>query len=137
MAEDTKPIDTVSAGDEHADEPVDATTGTPASAGKSKGRRKSGVIPEHRNKKLNKKASKAKMTHVDAKPGDYFLIRLKGFPLWPGIVCDETMLPISLLKSRPVTAARPDGTYRVDYEDGGPKVKDRTFPVMYLFTNEL
>jgi hypothetical protein len=29
-----------------------------------------------------------------------------------------------------------DGTYRDDYEDGGSKVKDRTFPVMYLHTNE-
>ncbi|KAH8602880.1 hypothetical protein B0O99DRAFT_14557 [Bisporella sp. PMI_857] len=109
---------------------------TPASADKSKARRKSSGIPEHKTKKLNKKASKAKMTHTDAKPGDYFMIKLKGYPLWPGIVCDETMLPSTLLKSRPVTAARPDGTYRADYEDGGSKVKDRTFPVMYLHTNE-
>jgi hypothetical protein len=29
-----------------------------------------------------------------------------------------------------------DGTYRDGYEDGGSKVKDRTFPVMYLHTNE-
>lgn len=111
--------------------------GTAALAEGSKARRKSGGVPEHKTKKLNKKASKAKMTHVDAKPGDYFMIRLKGHPAWPTIICDESMLPSSLLKSRPVTAAGPDGTYRPGYEDGGSKVKDRTFPVMYLHTNEL
>ncbi|PQE20904.1 pwwp domain-containing protein [Rutstroemia sp. NJR-2017a BBW] len=115
-------------------EPADGTADTPASASKSKSRRKSG-IPEHK-KKLNKKQSKAKMTHIDAKPGDYFFVRLKGYPLWPAIVCDEAMLPTTLLRTRPVTAMRADGTYRADYEDGGPKAKDRTFPVMYLYTNE-
>ena len=133
MKDEMKPDDSVPAADESL-EPVD---GTPASAGKSKARRKSGGVPEHKNKKLNKKASKAKITHTDAQPGDYFYVRLKGYPLWPAIVCDETMLPNTLIKSRPVTAARPDGTYRADYEDGGAKVKDRTFPVMYLHTNEL
>ena len=135
MKEDIKPAestDGVPAADESADFEVD----TPALVDKSKARRKSGAVPEHK-KKLNKKASKAKMTHIDAQPGDYFFVRLKGFPLWPAIVCDETMLPSTLLKSRPVTAARPDGSYRADYEDGGSKVKDRTFPVMYLYTNEL
>ncbi|TGO62949.1 hypothetical protein BCON_0016g00420 [Botryotinia convoluta] len=121
------------AADESA-ELADAAASTPASASKSKGRRKSGV-PEHK-KKLNKKQSKAKLTHTDAKPGDYFYVRLKGYPLWPAIVCDEDMLPSTLIKSRPVTAMRADGTYRSDYEDGGSKAKDRTFPVMYLFTNE-
>lgn len=120
-----------------ADDSLDGAASTPASGGKSKARRKSSGIPEHKNKKLNKKASKARMTHTDAQPGDYFFVRLKGYPLWPAIVCDESMLPQTLLKSRPVTAARTDGTYRADYEDGGPKVKDRTFPVMYLHTNEL
>jgi len=114
-----------------------AAVDTPASGDKSKSRRKSGGIPEHKSKKLNKKASKAKMTHIDAQPGDYFMIRLKGYPLWPGIVCDESMLPNTLLKSRPVTALGKDGTYRADYADGGAKVNDRTFPVMYLHTNEL
>jgi PWWP domain len=117
-------------------EPTGDAIDTPASAGKSKARRKSG-IPEHKGKKLNKKASKAKMSHSDAKPGDYFYVRLKGYPLWPAIVCDESMLPNTLIKSRPVTAARPDGSYRADFEDGGPKAKDRSFPVMYLHTNEL
>lgn len=130
--EDLKAADAARIASDLADPGVD----TPASAGKFKGRRKSGG-PEHKNKKLNKKASKAKMTHTDAKPGDYFMVRLKGYPPWPAIICDESMLPSSLIKSRPVTAAGPDGTYRADYEDGGSKVKDRTFPVMYLFTNEL
>ena len=114
-----------------------ATVDTLTPADKSKSRRKSSTVPEHKSKKLNKKASKAKMTHIDAQPGDYFMIRLKGYPLWPGIVCDESMLPNTLLKSRPVTALGKDGTYRADYADGGAKVNDRTFPVMYLHTNEL
>lgn len=116
----------------------DAAVSTEAVANKSaKARRKSGGIPEHKSKKLNRRASKAKMIHTDAKPGDYFMVRLKGYPLWPGIICDEAMLPNTLLKNRPVTAARPDGTYREDYADGGARVNDRTFPVMYLHTNEL
>lgn len=119
-----------------AGDSVDAITDAPT-GGKAKGKgRKSGGVPEHKSKKLNKKASKAKMMHTDAKPGDHFFVRLKGYPLWPAIVCEESMLPDTLLKTRPVTAARADGTYRADYEDGGPKVKDRSFPVMYLQTNE-
>ncbi|POS84875.1 hypothetical protein EPUL_002688, partial [Erysiphe pulchra] len=113
-----------------------STPNNASSANKSKARRKSSGVPEHRTKKINKKASKAKMTHIDAKPGDYFYVRLKGYPLWPAIVCDEEMLPKSLLKSRPVTAARADGSYREDFMDGAPKAKDRSFPVMYLYTNE-
>jgi hypothetical protein len=133
MTDDTKPNEDAPA----AEGSAEPTVGTPASTSKSQGRRKSGGVPEHKGKKLNKKASKAKMTHTDAQPGDYFYVRLKGYPLWPAIVCDESMLPNTLLKSRPASAARPDGTYRAEYEDGGPKVKDRTFPVMYLHTNEL
>jgi hypothetical protein len=138
---DTK-MDTETKGDEAASAAVgegtaDPATGTPASGNKSKARRKSAGVPEHKSKKLNKKASKVKMSHADAKPGDYYFIRLKGYPLWPGIVCDESMLPQSLITTRPVTAARADGTYRADYEDGGKKVHERTFPVMYLHTNEL
>jgi len=120
-----------------ADESIISAVDTSAPADKSKTRRKSGGIPEHKSKKLNKKASKAKMTHIDAKPGDYYYIRLKGYPLWPGIVAAEDMLPQLLLKTRPVTAADPEGNYRADFADGGNKVNSRTFPVMYLFTNEL
>lgn len=75
--------------------------------------------------------------NLDAKPGDYFWARLKGYPPWPAIICDEDMLPESLLGTRPVTAMRPDGTYRTDYEDAGKNARDRTYAVMYLGTNEL
>lgn len=106
---------------------------------KSKARRKSSAVPEHLKggKKLNKKPSKAKILHLDAKPGQHFFAKLKGFPPWPVIVCEENMLPPNMLSTRPVTAARPDGTYREDFADGGKRIADRTFPVMYLHTNEL
>ncbi len=106
---------------------------------KSKARRKSSAVPDHLKggKKLNKKPSKAKILHLDAKPGQHFFAKLKGFPPWPVIVCEENMLPPNMLSTRPVTAARPDGTYREDFADGGKRVADRTFPVMYLHTNEL
>ncbi|GKT42166.1 PX domain-containing protein [Colletotrichum spaethianum] len=107
-----------------------------ATADKSKSRRRSSGVPEHKGKKLSKKASKAKFFHTNAQPGDHFLVKLKGYPQWPVIVCDEEMLPETLLKSRPVTARRADGTYREDYADGGKRQNDRTFPVMYLRTNE-
>ncbi|KKA26736.1 hypothetical protein TD95_000874 [Thielaviopsis punctulata] len=74
--------------------------------------------------------------YLDAKPGDQFLVKLKGFPAWPAIIADEDMLPTRLLSTRPVTAKRADGTYREDYADGGKRMNDRTFPVMYLYTNE-
>jgi hypothetical protein len=109
-----------------------------AGADKSKEKRKSiGGSSSAKAKKLNKKQSKPRMLHLDAKPGDHYFVKLKGFPQWPVIICDEDMLPASLLKSRPVTAKRADGTYREDYADGGKNVADRTFPVMYLHTNEL
>ena len=116
---------------------TDATPATPATASKSNARRKSSGVSEHNKKKLNRKQSKAKMSHLDAKPGDYFFIKLKGYPKWPGIIAADDMLPEAILKSRPVTAARIDGTYREDYADGGKNVLDRTFPVMFLETNEL
>ena len=135
---DTKESDAASASAPATDgaEPT-ADDNLPASAGKSKARRKSGGVPEHKGRKLNKKASKAKITHTDAKPGDYFYIRLKGYPLWPGIVVDESMLPQTLIQHRPVTAQRADGSYREDFADGGARINDRSFPVMYLHTNEL
>ena len=107
-----------------------------ATPDKSKARRKSTGVASSA-KKLNKKASKARILHLDAKPGDHFFVKLKGFPQWPAIICDEDMLPQALLTSRPVTARRADGTYRDDYADGGKRAGDRTFPVMYLHTNEL
>lgn len=116
-----------------AEEQATASADTPAS--KNKNRRKS--TGEPKGKALNRKGSKARLTHLDAKPGDYFLVKLKGFPAWPAIVCDESMLPHALVSTRPVTAARPDGTYTEAYADGGKRANDRSFPVMYLHTNEL
>ncbi|ELR10489.1 hypothetical protein VC83_04786 [Pseudogymnoascus destructans] len=111
-------------------------TATPSSANKSKARRKSSGVPEHKGRKLNKKESKAKMSNIHAQPGEYYFIKLRGFPKWPGIVASEDMLPDAILKSRPVTTAKPDGTYREDFAEGGKNTLDRTFPVMFLETNQ-
>ncbi|KAJ5232609.1 hypothetical protein N7468_005565 [Penicillium chermesinum] len=127
-----------------AEAPADATTSTkdgePAPAGSANGtpsasknrRRSSGVT----DKKLSRKKSQSRITHLDAKPGDYYLARLRSYAPWPAIICDEEMLPQSLLDSRPVTAAQPDGTYRADYADGGKRAHERTYPVMFFGTNE-
>lgn len=127
-----------------ADEPaaeapadVAAAAATGPTPSKSHAKRKSVGAADMKGKKLNKKASKARILHIDAQPGEHFFVKLKGFPQWPVIICDDDMLPASLIKSRPVTAKRADGTYRDDYQDGAKKVADRTFPVMYLHTNEL
>ncbi|KAI0432952.1 hypothetical protein F5Y09DRAFT_113895 [Xylaria sp. FL1042] len=118
-----------------ADAGEDDTNEAAPTATKSQPRRKSTSVAD-KGKKLNRKASKAKILHVDAKPGDHYFAKLKGFPPWPVVICEEDMLPHNMLNSRPVTAARPDGTYREDFADGGKRVGDRTFPVMYLHTNE-
>lgn len=107
----------------------EAATETPNA--KNKGRRKSA------GGGLNRKGSKARLTHHNAQPGDHFLVKLKGFPQWPVIICDESMLPPALTNARPVSAAKADGTYAEAYAEGGKRATDRTFPVMYLFTNEL
>lgn len=123
-----------------ADAPTTSENATAVATPKNKtpARRKSTAGADSaKGKKLNKKASKAQITHLDAKPGDHYFIKLKGFPQWPCIICDEDMLPHALLKSRPVSAARQDGTYRDDYADGGKRAHDRSFPIMYLATNEL
>ena len=126
-------------------EPAEATeateaNGTPASSSKKQtnGKRKSGAtVPEHKGKKLNKKKSMPKITHLDAKPGEFYFARLKSYPPWPSVVCDEQMLPTSLLTTRPVTTRQEDGTYKEAYADGGKRAHERTFPVMFLHTNEL
>lgn len=100
-------------------------------------RRKSSGSSEPKGKKLNKKQSKARILNLNAQPGDHYLVKLKGFPPWPAVICDEDMLPGPIIASRPVTAKRADGTYREDFADGGKRANDRTFPVMYLYTNEL
>ncbi|KAF3762398.1 hypothetical protein M406DRAFT_264694 [Cryphonectria parasitica EP155] len=114
----------------------DAAAATATPKNKAPARRKSTAGESAKGKKLNKKASKAAILHTDAKPGEHYFIKLKGFPQWPCIICDEDMLPHALLKSRPVSAARPDGQYREDFADGGKRAADRTFPIMYLATNE-
>ncbi|EQL02922.1 PWWP domain-containing protein [Ophiocordyceps sinensis CO18] len=105
-------------------------------ATKAKSSRRKSTAGDSKGKPLNKKGSKARLTHIDAQPGDHFLVKLKGFPAWPAVICDETMLPAALINSRPASAARPDGSYSEAYADGGKRVQDRSFPVMYLYTNE-
>ena len=129
-AADPKP-ETIEPNGQEANKPTSEQVATP------KPPRRKSTGPAASAKKLNKKASKARITHLDAQPGDHFFVKLKGFPQWPAIICDEDMLPQALLDSRPVTAKRADGTYREDYADGGKRAGDRTFPVMYLYTNEL
>ncbi|KAE8383040.1 hypothetical protein BDV26DRAFT_180109 [Aspergillus bertholletiae] len=117
--------------------PAPEANGAPASAKKSGGtkRKSTGAVPEHKSK-LNRKKSQARITNLNAKPGEYYLARLRSYPPWPSIICDEEMLPKSLLGTRPVTAQRSDGTYREDYADGGKRAHERTFPVMFFETNE-
>ncbi|KAI1432403.1 hypothetical protein GGR50DRAFT_697099 [Xylaria sp. CBS 124048] len=119
---------------EMEDKPADPTADSETAA-KPQPRRKS-TAGTDKSKKLSRKASKAKILHVDAKPGDHYFAKLKGFPPWPVVICEEGMLPRNMANSRPVTAARADGTYREDFADGAKRVGDRTFPVMYLHTNE-
>jgi hypothetical protein len=117
--------------------PVKAPADTPSTRAKpANEKRKSTAGSPEKGKKLSKKASKAQLL-VNAKPGGQFLVKLKGYPLWPAIIIDEAMMPESLLKSRPVTAARPDGTFHENYAEGGKRMQDRTFPVMYYRTHEL
>ncbi|KAE8419786.1 hypothetical protein BDV36DRAFT_127625 [Aspergillus pseudocaelatus] len=117
--------------------PAPEANGTPASAKKSGGskRKSTGTVPEHKSK-LNRKKSQARITNLHAKPGEYYLARLRSYPPWPSIICDEEMLPKTLLDTRPVTAQRSDGTYREDYAEGGKRAHERTFPVMFFETNE-
>ncbi|KAI9780827.1 MAG: hypothetical protein M1835_004425 [Candelina submexicana] len=107
-----------------------------AETGANKKKRKSSTaVPEHKFKKLNKKKSQV-LTHLDALPGEFYFARLKGFSPWPSVICDEEMLPQSLLNIRPVTTKQPDGTYRPPYAEGGKRILERTFPIMFLQTNE-
>jgi PWWP domain len=139
--EDTEMKDATEPAVDNADAAPEDTAleanGTSAAKKASNGRRKSGGVPEHKNKKLNKKKSMSRITHLDAQPGGYYFARLKSYPPWPSIICDEDMLPDSLLTTRPITTKKADGTYNEAYSDGGKKVTDRTFPVMFLYTNEL
>lgn len=117
-------------------EPAPPPQSTPASIKKAANgstKKKSAGVPEHKTKKLNKKKSQPKLTHLDAEPGDLFLARMKGHPQWPSIIADEEMLPQSLIDTRPVTTKLPDGTFKKpEYGDGGKRAFERTFPVMFL-----
>ncbi|KAL8999679.1 MAG: hypothetical protein Q9169_001496 [Polycauliona sp. 2 TL-2023] len=115
-----------------------ATTQTPASSKKASNgsSKKKSAVPEHKTKKLNKKASSKRITNLDAEPGQYYLARMKGHPAWPSVICDEEMLPMSLLDTRPVTTKLPDGSYKkAEYADGGKRAHDRTYPIMFLTNN--
>lgn len=133
MNDAEEPPATAASGSSQAAAP---TNGTPASSKKASNgssKKKSSGVPEHKTKKLNKKRSKAQLTQLDAQPGEYYFARMKGHPPWPAVICDEEMLPQSLLNSRPVTTKQPDGTFRKpEYADGGKRAHERTFPVMFL-----
>ncbi|EUC47668.1 hypothetical protein COCMIDRAFT_3460 [Bipolaris oryzae ATCC 44560] len=126
----------VAASDDAAAAPASdapATNGTPA----PKKARKSGAgIPEHKKKTPAKKAKKAPELRLNVSPGDMHMVAMRGYQPWPVIVCDEEMLPESLLSKRPVSARRIDGTYREDFLEGGKNAKDRRYPIMFLGTNE-
>ncbi|KKZ65044.1 hypothetical protein EMCG_09067 [[Emmonsia] crescens] len=126
--------------DEKAEAPAptgDGANGTPAAPRRSSnGKRKSTGGADSKGKKLNRKKSSARITHLDAKPGEYYTARLKSYAPWPSIICDEEMLPPTLLSTRPVTTKQKDGTYKEAYSDGGKRVHERTFPIMFLYTNE-
>ncbi|KAK4994104.1 hypothetical protein LTR66_005789 [Elasticomyces elasticus] len=123
---------------EVADDSFVATTNAPGS--NKNGKRKSSAgVPEHKTKKIQKKKSipnGMNQLNLDAKPGEFYWARLRGYPPWPSVICDEDMLPESLLSTRPVSTARVDGSYREDFMPSGKNYKDRTFPVMFLGTNE-
>ena len=114
--------------------PVPQTNG--ASTTKNGKRKSVGGVPEHKNKKLNRKQSKIDL-NLDIKPGELWLAVMKGYKNWPCIICDEEMLPESLLSKRPVSAMRPDGSYRPDFDTGGKNARDRRYPIMFLGPNEL
>lgn len=118
-----------------------ATNGTATTPAKksSNGKRKSaGGVPEHKTKKTPAKSKKkVPELRLDAGPGDMYMVAMRGYQPWPVIVCDEEMLPESLLSKRPVSAKRIDGTYREDFLEGGKNAKDRRYPIMFLGTNEL
>lgn len=123
-------LEEFAASDEKAQQPESA------SGSKDKKRKSIGGVPEHKNKKLNKKKSMPTL-RLECKAGEFYWARLKGYPAWPAIICDEEMLPESLLATRPVSTARPDGSLRDDFKEGGKNAKERTFPIMFLHTNEL
>ncbi|KAJ5922701.1 hypothetical protein N7516_010404 [Penicillium verrucosum] len=118
--------------DAEAAAPAEAN-GTPASAKKSSKNRRTSTGA---TQKLSRKKSQSRITHLDAKPGQIYLARLRSYAPWPAIICDEGILPPSLLETRPVTAMQKDGSYKGEYGDDGRRAHERTFPVMFFDTNE-
>lgn len=117
-----------------------ATNGTSATpkAANGNGKRKSGAgVPEHKKKTPAKKKKAAPELRLNVSPGEMYMVAMRGYQPWPVIICDEEMLPESLLSKRPVSAKRIDGTYRDDFLEGGKNAKDRRYPIMFLYTNEL
>ena len=136
--QDTEMQDILDTGDPQGVESSPAVpppNGTPAPSKRAStggSSRKKSAIPEHKTKKLNKKKSRLN-TNLNAQPGEYYIARMKGHPPWPSVICDEDMLPQSLLTTRPVTATLEDGTFkRPEYADGGKRSHERTFPIMFL-----
>lgn len=128
--------DVSEAADHTASPAAPITNGTPAPAKRASVggslKKRAAAVPEHKSKKLNKKKSKP-LTNLSAEPGEYYIARMKGHPPWPSIICDEGMLPQSLLTSRPVTAQLADGSFKKpEYADGGKRAYERTFPIMFL-----
>ncbi|KAF1932440.1 uncharacterized protein M421DRAFT_54499 [Didymella exigua CBS 183.55] len=116
---------------------TNGTATTPAKKSKNGKRKSAGGMPEHKAKKTPAKSKKkAPELRLDAQPGDMYMVAMRGYQPWPVIVCDEEMLPESLLSKRPVSAKRIDGTYREDFLEGGKNAKDRRYPIMFLGTNE-
>ncbi|KAJ4372414.1 hypothetical protein N0V83_004188 [Neocucurbitaria cava] len=115
-----------------------ATNGTPSAKKAANGKRKSGAGVSDNKKKTPAKGKKkpAPELRLDVSAGDMFMVAMRGYQPWPVIVCDEEMLPESLLSKRPVSAKRIDGTYREDFLDDGKNAKDRRYPIMFLGTNE-
>ena len=115
-----------------------ATNGTPTGQKAVNGKRKSGAgVPEHKKKTPAKGKKKAPELRLNVSAGEMYMVAMRGYQPWPVIVCDEEMLPESLLSKRPVSARRIDGTYREDFLEGGKNAKDRRYPIMFLGTNEL
>lgn len=116
-----------------------ATNGTSATpkAVNGNSKRKSGAgVPEHKKKTPAKKKKAAPELRLNVAPGEMYMVAMRGYQPWPVIICDEEMLPESLLSKRPVSAKRIDGTYREDFLEGGKNAKDRRYPIMFLGTNE-
>ncbi|KAI5291867.1 hypothetical protein KEM54_003722 [Ascosphaera aggregata] len=109
------------------------TTTTPAPQPTTK---KSSSSSKRKSLGGNKRKGASRPLHLDAKPGEYYIARLKSYPPWPSVICDEEMLPPALTAKRPVTTKQPDGTYFEAYADGGKRVYERTFPIMFLGSNE-